>query len=1229
MQLAMAEEEPRSRWGGRLLAAESLEQRLVDILGEDPLEISKELGFATSSSSSTPALPSSEPAADDRQQFVAARGQRGLVLAWLRNLDLYLVQTLDGDVLRVPEGRLRECGQPEGFDLTFSRFSQRVDIFSDELAEVLGRRQFATVQLCHTPAQRTEAAEAVKHVESWGIELPEFEVDTMGRKFESHKASWEAPEEEGLEAPSQELAYLGEALLATAPRLGFVASGRTRVMLHAECTEEERKQIALPGSGMKVQSQVLQDRMAFRKQSKVCIMQFLGPSGGSLTLHSLQPGAEDECLSCKENQAIIFRHDLYDYTFEPAEGQCALQMWILRESLPGEISLTSSGVDAAEELKKIPAGPLYGEGNETVDVMAVCMRDPGAVEGPEFYWAMLSSGTDTVIPIPAGRWENELYYSPDAGEAGKGYIRHFGMLSDEQMEMFDNEFFGLSPEEAKILDPPQRNCLEVGYDCLFRSGFTRQTLKGVDMAACYGYSHSEFGALALRGGLPGGFHKDCWIQNSPQGCANRLHFCLNMKGPVATCETACSSSLSAVAMVHVCMRPRQPDQSKTWAGMQTQAKYGIAFGSNGHFDPFYTIALCGASMLSHNGRCFTFDQSADGFIRGEGCGSMAFRVSSREDVSRLACLAGTCMNQDGRSASLTAPHGPSQQECIRHSLREAGIKPLQIQIQELHGTGTSLGDPIEVGALRATMMKHEGVVREHPLVQTSSKSNLGHTEMCAGINGLIKCVLMGTFAGAAPNVHLRLLNPHIDDAGFPVYFNSEFVDQGKEYGYFGVSSFGFGGSNARADIWSRCQAGPRNSNPFRELVSFRPDRIQRAIETYGSLTMPLPGIDVFEEEHGDSKEGLSGEYTLGFNLKGKMQYFVKSSANGWAYGKMIWDDKEKAFCYAIMLGEALVEQFQISCDGFDDMKIFPETKLAGTGAMVLGPGTSPFGHTWFIDGRADKAKPGTLYKIMMWWDANGRRKRVSWEAVETTSLQLQVVRHSYYVNASWTAYKPFEMQVVRKGELYQTEVRIGIQGIEEFQFQRDADSLQVVYPAETGGKSSAVPVLGPDSRGENRFWRISGQTGELFTIQLEVTPSGIAVSAKSVRGVMSWTSMSPRRYFVTGTWNNGTFTKMQAVRGCNNRIHKLTFSMARAREEFQIVIDQDLELAIHPEMPMSDQLVSQIMGPGGKGRSLNWLIHEAPGTDVEITLDLGELAAGADRRRAVTWKVVKPTKALT
>lgn len=797
---------------------------------------------------------------------------------------------------------------------------------------------------------------------------------------------------------------------------------------------------------------------------------------------------------------LVFRHDIYDYSFEPSKDQHALQLWLLKDPPPGEKPIL---VDPKEALKKIPVGPLYGTGNDTVDVMSISVRDPGLVNGPEDYWAMLSGGCDTIVRVPLDRWDLELYYSAEPDVSGKGYIQHFGMLTDQQMSMFDNQFFNMTPEEVKFLDPTQRNALEVGYDCFFRAGWNRESLQGTEMCASFGYAASEFVVnMALRGHF--GFESDLYLQTNPSSCASRLHYVFGMKGPVSTTETACSSSLSAVGLMHNNLRPVMPDESVDMASMRKQVKYGIAIGSNGHFDPFYTIALCGASMLSHVGRCFTFDQSADGFIRGEGCGAMSFRVSSKEDVARLAVLCGTCLNQDGRSASLTAPHGPSQQECIRASLREAGIKPLDIQIQELHGTGTALGDPIEVGALRATMMRFEGQVRQHPLVKTSSKSNLGHTEMSAGINGLMKCVLMGCFAVSAPNIHLRLLNPHIDDAAYPVYFTPEFVDQGKETGFFGVSSFGFGGSNARGDIWCRAQAGHRNTAHDRSSMSFGCDRIFRCIEAFGSLTMPLPGVDPFETEHGDSTEGLSGEYTVGAKLQGKTEYFVVSSANGWSYGKMTWDPSCKSHCYAIMMGEALCEQFQISCDGFDDLKIFPATQLADEQAVVLGPGIAPSGHTWLIDGRKDKVKPHALYRISLQWNEELRKKRVFWEVVEASDLPIKVVRHSYYIVASWTAYKPFEMVPLRKGELYESTVRIGIQDLEEFQFLRDADVLQAIYPAEKGG-SHAVPVCGPDSLGRGKFWRLAGQSGQAWRIQLQVGAQGITVMAIGPQGQRKWT----------------------------------------------------------------------------------------------------------------------------
>lgn len=968
------------------------------------------------------------------------------------------------------------------------------------LLQTLRAQDYAVLQLPIAVApriDRTSVHEALQGRERWQPEFPEFENDTMGRSFLQNKVSWLDDGDDGLADICKELVELAEVVASITPDLGLPSSGRTRVMAHTASTDEDKKQLALPAQGIKVEASVLQDRLLFREQRKVCILHIVGGSDGTLTLHR---EGSDIPVKCQDGMTLVFRHDIFDYSFEPVKDQHALQVWLLRDSPAGAVARRD--FDPKEAIKKIPAGPLYGSGNETVDVMAISVRDPGKIMGPEDYWAMLSGGCDTIVQVPLERWDLDLYYSAEADVEGKGYVQHFGMLNDTQMAMFDNQFFNMSAEEAKMLDPVQRNSLEVGYDCFYRSGWTCDSLRGVEMCASFGYAASEFVTnMAMRGAF--GYTDQIYLQNNPSACASRLHFVFGMKGPVSTTETACSSSLSAVGLMHNNLRPVMPEQTKNMAAMRKQVKYGIAIGSNGHFDPLYTIALCGASMLSHVGRCFTFDQSADGFIRGEGCGAMAFRVSSKEDLARLAVLCGTCLNQDGRSASLTAPHGPSQQECIRSSLREAGIRSLDIQIQELHGTGTALGDPIEVGALRATMMKFEGQVRHHPLVKTSSKSNLGHTEMSAGINGLMKCVLMGCYAASAPNVHLRLLNPHIDDAAYPVYFTPEFVDQGKETGFFGVSSFGFGGSNARGDIWCRAQAGPRNTS-HDDKMSFGCDRIYRCIDAFGSLTMPLPGVEPFETEHGDSTEGLSGEYTVGAKLQGKTEYFVVSSANGWSYGKMTWDASLKAHCYAIMMGEALREQFQISCDGFDDLKIFPAKRLADPEAIVLGPGAAPSGHTWLIDGRKDQAKPHTLYRITLQWSEELRRKRVFWEPVEASDLPIKVVRHSYYIVASWTAYKPFEMVAVRKGELYEATVRIGIQDMEEFQFMRDADVLQAIYPAEKGGGSA--PVCGPDSEGSGKFWRIAGSTGESWTIRLEVGIHGISVVITGTRGQRRWSS---------------------------------------------------------------------------------------------------------------------------
>uniref|UniRef100_A0A7S1RXI7 Ketosynthase family 3 (KS3) domain-containing protein n=1 Tax=Alexandrium catenella TaxID=2925 RepID=A0A7S1RXI7_ALECA len=931
--------------------------------------------------------------------------------------------------------------------------------------------------------------------------------------------------------------------------------------------------------------------------------------------------------------------------------------------------------------------------------MAFATRIPGMVNSPEGYWTALCNGYDGVIRIPLTRWDHDFYWQPEpdiAAAMGKAYVQHMGLTdNDTQMFCFDNEFFGITEEEVTMIDPPARCSLEVGYDCLYRAGYTRQNLKGASLVAVHGLANSEFSGQQIMGvHMP--METDTYTMLHISATASRLHYIFGMQGRTATVETACSSSLTAVALVHTHLRPDELGQMKLGAG-GSQTKAGFATGANGHFDPGFMVGLCGAKMLSIQGRCFTFDSSGDGFCRGEGHCAMYFKCSEGEDLGRLAMLCGTCMNQDGRSASMTAPHGPSQQECIRKSLREAAVPALLIQMQELHGTGTALGDPIEVGALRATMMTIDGVVREHPLVKTSSKSNCGHTEMNAGLAGIIKCVMMACYCDACPNNHIRLLNPHIDADAYPVYFVTESVDQGLNNGYVGVSSFGFGGSNARGDIWARGLAGPRSTNPGEPAPQFNRQRAFVWNEV-SKQSAPRMRVDPELEHVVDNLEDYDDAYLVGEQPSEDDTLYCIGSFNGWTLPeKMTWHEDTGCYVFPMPLGEACVEQFQIVMNKNEYFKIFPAAKMAGQDAIVLGPGVAPVGNVWVIDGRPEKIPHGTIYQITLQWDLETRKKVISWEPsldsyMTSLASELQPWRHRYYIVGSWSNWKQIEMTPVRaeKPGTFQATVRLGIQRREEFRFQRDRDKLQSIYPARvreievdaddedavwqwteagiraiaddtekydnpdagakftpshleaalagdenlsieglaqmgliSNGGVQSVPVCGPDFYGEKKHWVVSGFMGEEIKILLRVWEGQITVNTINARvGIRTWTSQqaeAKRRYFVTGSWDDWGFSEMRpSARAERAGVHKIKIKMEESRMmAFQIVVDEDRAQTIHPEMALTDQLLSPALGPDAKGDGLFWGVHVKKGDKLEIKLDLSK----EDKRKAVTWTI--------
>jgi len=785
-----------------------------------------------------PAQPLREGRAGDASAWVnvpgarpvPVEGQRGRVLAWLEDEQKYVVQTLDGNKVGVASEHLQEFRPPSGdqggFDVVWPGDECILyDDFGQEVCETLARRGFCVVHVFSSLKARETAREAVEKLVDWKRLAPEVEAAYLGRNAKD-KVCWmtdegtDAAEADGLLATDRVLTELCFSLFPfTGHHLGFEAYSRSLSLVRQpfkDSKEEDhimRSQKPLKNVDVFGGEDESAPHVSFIQLRKLCILYFVGGNGGTLTLHpkkDVAGAAVDISIPCEQSRMVIFRHDALSYTYSSSVDAFAVQAWML--AMPCVNVVT--GVDPEKDIVELDRPcPVYGQTGQTVGVMSIQTCNPGCSYSWDDYLMMFSSGTDCGIKVPSARWHHDEYYDPN-GQGATYYSNHGGFIAGNRIFEFDNDFFGISVEEAKRMDPCMRLSTETGFECLTSAGWTEKTLNSSKVGVYIGWSGSDFTSNAFFGSdprLPLELQTNPWSADSRSGVhawsqASRLSYLYHLRGPVHNNDTACSSSLVATAVAHYALRPREPTQE----GFCTRSDlyWALVLGVNGLLGPGSWIGLCGPHMVSHEGRCFTFDASADGFARGEGVSGITLKSSEEieEPTDRYAMLCGSCTNQDGRSASMTAPHGPSQQECIVASLREANITATDIRVAELHGTGTALGDPIEVGALRGVMRK-----RDDPIYKTSAKCNMEHTEAAAGMNGLIKCLSMTVLSAVPPNIHLRLLNAHMDTNAYPVLFPDEYSDFCINSGYAGVSSFGFGGANARADVWARCMKGPRRT----------------------------------------------------------------------------------------------------------------------------------------------------------------------------------------------------------------------------------------------------------------------------------------------------------------------------------------------------------------------------------------------------------------------------------
>lgn len=440
---------------------------------------------------------------------------------------------------------------------------------------------------------------------------------------------------------------------------------------------------------------------------------------------------------------------------------------------------------AALREAKARIAALEAERGEAIAVVGLACRYPGAPDA-EAFWRLLDEGRDATREVPPGRWDVAAWYDEDPDAPGRTYVKRGGFLDD--IEGFDAAFFGITPREALSMDPQQRMLLEVGWEALENAGIAPGSLNGAAGGVFVGMSCDDHTRLAMRD--PAQIDGYTATGNIFSTASGRLSYTLGLTGPSVSLDTACSSSLVAVHQAIQALRQRDCD-------------FALAGGVNALLRPEYFVSLGRARVLAPDGRCKSFDAAADGFGRAEGCGLVVLKRLSdaRRDGDRvLAVLRGSAVNQDGRTSGLTVPGGPAQQALIRTALARAGLDPDAVDYIEAHGTGTALGDPIELNALGAVFADRPS---GRPLHIGAVKTNLGHPESAAGVAGLIKVVLALRNGRLPATLHFTTPNPHVPWDALPlrvVTENQPWPAGGDRPRVAGVSAFGFGGTNAHVVI---------------------------------------------------------------------------------------------------------------------------------------------------------------------------------------------------------------------------------------------------------------------------------------------------------------------------------------------------------------------------------------------------------------------------------------------
>jgi len=1151
----------------------------------------------------------------------------------------YTVVTFSGMLAKVAEANLTEFTPlgPErgGFDCAWPAGAADSEAFAMAVAEHIANKGYCVIQTYVDREERKDAlatANTVKEHEEYRMEI---EADFMGKNNSTKvkKLAQDTPDsfpEDALGRCNHQLTELGLLLFPLVPSyLGFNASAHSKAVARVKFSSksEMEKMKPPPLFDDDVEEGFVKNHILFLQTRKLSFLYMVENEGGELVLHPKE--GDNVTLPVEKNRIVLFRHDDMTYSYKPAGEHLAVQAWMLGDMPSYQLKKIEGDLSEKLDLMGV-VGPKAPEGLRA-QITTMRTRLPGDSTEAKAYYSMACLCTDTCTKWPLLRFDEDAYYSPDPNDVifGKAYTNHGGFLSFEQVTSLDNDFFDISPSEAHAMSMNQRMWTEIGYETLWSQGLDKQKLNGCKVGTYLGDVgsdwHSNTKDWSMYNWVPD--HTAMGVNSAIVPC--RLHYVFGMIGPTMTFDTACSASLVAAHSAHIGMLNFHQWNIETDGALVGGVN---SIGVSGH------IGNCQGNILTHNGRCFTFDEAADGYQRGEGCAAFFLQITADKDTTenRLGCMVGSVSSHDGKSASLTAPSGPAQQVMLKHSLRFSGLEPEDICFTECHGTGTALGDPIEMGAVAAVYVED----RETPLPHTTPKTNLGHLESCAGVSGLLRCLLSLLHGLCPPNVHFRKLNPHVDMEGYPRIFQSELVETGLNAAYSGASSFGFGGANARCDLYAIARMGPA-AKP--ELEPEKLDFVSVPCPScMGCMcfrcgvaipTMAAKGphrCSMLRDEFADY-EVCSNCYAGNFRYGLAVEDLDTWSADIRVFARGTWTaftsldemepDGDGNYTMTVVLGESRAEQFHLLTN--QGTKLFPPVKRSrALSRVIVGSSEEGKRRNWLINGIEDGAPARTHYQVTLAW---GDQRQVSWKKIESEEAPAEEpvgggFLHRYFISGSWIQWESRELSPKPgfKGQ-YEIVFRLGRTGFQEFYFTRDRDDMQRIHPARPKAESPTVPIHGPDESGAGKNFVIRGRKQEAVTLNFKIEEGKYTVEAsleESGKSIVWESDSGLHTYGVTGTFNNWGLTPM-VVDQDQPGVHKCRVMFQDyGDQEFQIVMDEDLQLLHYPAIAGALSGEGILQGPDDMGEGLCWGILDAhPGFVIEITLDFSR----PDRRKRVTW----------